>query len=164
MKKGIFWVLSGALFFVMVSFGTLSSAAPINEGKWEVTTEVVMEGMPFKMPPTKTTQCITKENMVPRNSGKNGSCKVLDQRVSGSKVSWRVKCVDSHGTTDGEGEITYSGETYKGTMNTKMTDKTGKTQSMKAKYTGRRIGDCSAAEREAARRQAEGAKGQAGKQ
>lgn len=164
MKKGMFWLLPGALFFVVVLLNASSFAAPVNEGKWEVTTEVVMEGMPFKMPATKTTQCITKENMVPKNSGKSSNCKVLDQRVSGSKVSWRVKCVDSHGTTDGEGEITYSGDTYKGSMNTKMTDKDGKTQSMKAKYTGRRIGDCSAAEREAAKRQAEGAKGQAGKQ
>lgn len=164
MEKGMSWLLAGALFFVTAFFGASSFAAPINEGKWEVTTEVVMEGIPFKVPPTKTTQCITKENMVPRNSGKSSNCKVLDQRVSGSKVSWRVKCVDSHGTTDGEGVITYSSDTYRGSMNTKITDKAGKTQNMKAKYAGRRIGDCSAAEKEAAKRQAESAKAQAGKQ
>lgn len=163
MKKGMFWLLPGALFFVAACFGSPSFAAAINEGKWETTTEMVMQGLPFKAPPTKTTQCVTSENMTPGNTGKGSNCKVLDQRVSGGKVSWRVKCEDAYGTTDGEGEITYSGDTYKGFMNARMTDKAGKTQNMKAKYTGRRIGDCSAVEREAAKKRAEGTKPKAAK-
>lgn len=130
----------------MVTVGTVSAqAAEMNlvDGKWETTMEVSMEGMPTKMPPMKTTQCITKKNAVPGDSEKqHNNCKVIEQKISGNTVSWKVKCDNQGMTTLSDGEVTYNGTTYKGNMTTKMTGKDGKSQTTKVKMAGKRIGDC----------------------
>jgi len=43
--------------------------------------------------------------------------------VSGNKVTWQTVCTDKDGTTEGEGEITYSGNSYQGTMHARMISK-----------------------------------------
>jgi hypothetical protein len=119
----------------------------MHEGKWELTMETKMEGLPFQMPvvPYTTTECITKDDLVPKNRvQKDQKCEVLDQKITGNKVSWKVKCVDTRGTSEGEGEITYRGDSYSGRMRTKIVDNNSK-QVMTSVTTmkGRRIGDCS---------------------
>lgn len=149
MKKSLFWM---ALIVICTVIG-MSQAVPVcaevnmSEGKWETTMEMTMEGMPFKMPPTKSTQCITRENAVPKASEKESNCKIIDQKITGNTVSWKVKCVEKDMTTEGEGEITYSGASYSGAMLTRMTDKSGKIQSVKMKLAGKRVGECSEADK-----------------
>lgn len=131
---------------VLTGIDTLMAQTTVTEGKWEVTTEMEMEGMSFKMPPTKTTQCITKENVVPKGPD-DGSCKILSQSIKGNRVTWRMKCVEKDATTDGEGDITYSGTSYRGTLAATRTEKGGERQQMKMKLTGKRIGECGEADR-----------------
>ena len=50
--------------------------------------------------------------------------------------------MDKEATMEGEGEVTYSGSSYKGTMAMKMIEKSGKAQNMKMNLSGRRIGEC----------------------
>jgi hypothetical protein len=141
-------MLLGAVAVIFAAIVVTPARAQVNmaEGKWEVTSEVTMEGMPFQIPPTKTTQCITKENAVPTGE-KDRNCKVLSQSMKGNTVTWKVRCEEKEGTTEGEGEITYSGASYKGTMQARMTEKGGKTQTVKMKLSGKRIGDCTEADR-----------------
>jgi hypothetical protein len=119
----------------------------MHEGKWELTTETKIEGMPFQVPvvPYTITQCITKDDLVPKNrTQKDQKCEVIDQKITGDKVSWKVKCTDTRGTSEGEGEITYRGDSYSGKVRTKILDnKTKQVMTSVTTLKGRRIGDCS---------------------
>ena len=116
--------------------------SPRRDGRWEVKTEMEMPGMPMKMPPMTTTQCITKEQAedpqrsVPQGRGAPNNCKVFDYKVAGNKVTWSMKC-EGPEAMSGTGEITYGENTYDGVM--KM-ERQGQTMMMK--YAGKRLGDC----------------------
>jgi hypothetical protein len=119
----------------------------MHEGKWQITMETKMEGLPFQVPvvPYTTTQCITKDDLVPRNrTQKDQRCEIIDQKISGNKVMWKVKCTHPDGTSEGQGEITYRGDSYSGRMTTKIVDnKTKQVMTSVTTMKGRRIGDCS---------------------
>jgi hypothetical protein len=144
------YLIAGILMLgVMCMKASAAFPAQVNlhEGKWQLTMETKMEGLPFQVPvvPFTSTQCITRNDLVPRNrSGNDQKCEIIDQKIVGNKVMWKVKCVDPNVTSEGEGEITYSGDSYSGGMKTKITDHSTKevmtsTTTMK----GQRIGDCS---------------------
>ena len=120
-----------------------SGQGPRRDGRWEVKIEMEMPGMPMKMPPMTTTQCITKEQAedpqrtVPQpGRGAQSDCKVSDYKVAGNKVTWSMKC-EGPEAMSGTGEITYGENTYEGVM--KM-DHQG--QAMTVKSSGNRLGDC----------------------
>ena len=127
-----------------------SSAAlaqgPRRDGKWEITTEMDMPGMPMKMPAMTSTQCITKEQAAdpqkavpqgtPPGRGNPSDCKVSDYKSTGDKVTWTLKCEGREAMT-GNGEITYAADAFKGTM---TLNRGG--QAMTLKYSGKRVGDC----------------------
>src|SRR3989337_420880 len=116
MKQNSFCIVFVVVLIAIIASGTPALSAGVNmqEGNWESTMEIKMEGMPFPMPPMKftTTQCLTKEDMVPKTAQKDQQCEIKEKKVSGNKVTWKVKCVEKNGTTEGEGEITYSGNSY----------------------------------------------------
>ncbi len=137
-----------ALLIVLV-IPVFAYAVDMTEGNWETTIEFKMDmpGMPAEMMrPMKFThtQCLTKKDMVPDTSQENQSCKMKDQEVIGNKVTWKMECEDKETRTEGQGEITYSGTGYKGTMKAKMTQKKKGDQPMIVDYklSGRRLGDC----------------------
>jgi hypothetical protein len=120
-----------------------SWAAPnMEDGDWEVTAKMEMPGMPFAMPPVKHHQCMTKKELVPNMSQKDGDCVVKDQKITGDTVSWRMQCNDKNGAIDGEGKITYAGKSYTGVMQAKMTDKRGEANTIKYTFTGKHMGPC----------------------
>jgi len=132
----------GVTCLVAVSWG-VSAQGPRRDGRWEVSMEMDMPGMPMKMPAVKTIQCVTKEQAddpnqsVPKGQqGKNSDCKVSDYKVAGNKVTWTMTCTGKNAMTS-TGEMTYTGDAYDGVMKTK----TGETE-MTMKYTGKRLGDC----------------------
>jgi hypothetical protein len=143
MIKNVWMAIFSVFLSLAVSAG-LCFAAGMNaqEGEWESTMEMKMEGLPFPIPPVTTKHCVTKENLVPKASEKDDKCKIKDQKIVGNKVTWSIECLDKGEKTESQGEITYSGDSYKGTMKTRMTDKTGKTMITNANMTGRRIGEC----------------------
>jgi len=121
----------------------VSAQGPRRDGRWEVTMEMEMPGMPMKIPAVKSVQCVTKEQAddpnqsVPKGQqGKDSDCKVSDYKVVGNKVTWTMTCTGKNAMTS-TGEMTYTGDTYTGVMKTK----TGETE-MTMKYAGKRLGDC----------------------
>jgi hypothetical protein len=127
----------------LTALSLVASAAPnMEEGNWEVTTKMEMEGMPFAMPASKHNQCMTKKDAIPDTSQKNQDCKMLDQNMSGDTVSWKVQCKGKDGTVDGDGKITYSGKTYDGVMQAKMTSPKGEVNVMKMSFQGKHTGAC----------------------
>jgi hypothetical protein len=132
-----------AATFIVAASVALVAQAPVRDGKWEVTAQMDMPGMPMKMPPMTMTQCITKEQiddpnqMVPKSSqDKNNSCKVTDYQIDGNKATWKMTCEGAQPMT-GNGEIVYAGDAYDGWM--KMNMKAGE---MTMKYKAKRLGDC----------------------
>jgi hypothetical protein len=138
-----------AVTAVLVFSIPITSFADVNmkEGNWETTIAMEMEGMPFPMPPvtSKVTQCITKKDLVPRTANKEQKCDIKDQKISGNKVSWRMVCVDKNGTMEGQGEITYAGNSYQGMVKTKTILKDNPNEAMTStmKLNGRWLGACS---------------------
>jgi len=132
-----------AIAFTTVLSWTVSAQEPVRDGRWEISMEMEMPGMPMKMPAVKTTQCVTKEQAedpnqsLPKGSqDKNTDCKVSDHKVVGNKVTWTMKCEGKNPMT-GQGEIVYGTNAYDGWM--KMKTDAGE---MTMKYTGKRLGDC----------------------
>jgi hypothetical protein len=138
MKK--LFILSGVV--LLLSATTLFAAPPnMQEGKWEVTMAMKVEGVPFPMPPMKYTQCFTKEDVkdgnktLPTGSDKKDTCEVKDVKASSNSATWKMVCKD--GTT-GNGEITYKGSSYISTMTLVTKDGGTTVNNIKA----RRLGDC----------------------
>jgi hypothetical protein len=123
---------------------SLLAQGPRLHGRWEVTVQMDMPGMPMQLPPQTLTQCITPEQAKdPKRSvpqagrGQNpNDCSVSDYKVEGNKVTWAMKCEGREPMT-GSGEMVYSGDTYKGTVKVNTSG-----QNMTMNYSGKRLGDC----------------------
>jgi len=124
---------------VLVLFtASISFAAPdIKEGKWEITTKMEMKGMPMEMPAVTHTQCLTKNDVVPQEPPADNKCEPVKSKVSGNTVSWTIKCNGEGGPMTGSGKVTYSGDSFKGTMNVKQ-----RGMDMTSNISGKYIGKC----------------------
>jgi len=137
MRKGIF--AASIILFSLTSICFADAVPDMREGKWEITTKMEIPGMQTSMPPVKTTQCLTKKDFVPENSQPGQECKFPETKVTGDTVTWKMECKGEGGEMKGTGEITYSGESFKGTMKMQMPQSN---MEMTSHMEGRRIGDC----------------------
>lgn len=138
MRKVGSYLLAGLV--VLSSAATaMASQSPQKPGKWKLKMEMEMPGMPVKLPPMTFEVCLTEEDLKdPQKSVPNdpkSDCKVGDYSVEGNTVSWTVDCPKQD--MKGSGEITYSGDTYKGAMKMNMGG-----QEMTTKYSGQWVGEC----------------------
>jgi len=120
-----------------VSFSFAASGPDMNEGLWEITTTMKMQGM--NMPSHTHTQCITKDDLVPRSSQPGQECTISNYEVEGNTVSWSIRCSTQGGEMNGTGKITYRGDSFDGTMDMTMP---GSGAEVVTHMSGRRIGDC----------------------
>ena len=67
---------------------------------------------------------------------------MTDQKVSGDTVTWTMVCKEKDSTIEGKGRITYKGDSFDGTTNTTIKDKSGKAQQIATKMSGKRLGPC----------------------
>nr|CBX30646.1 hypothetical protein N47_E41580 [uncultured Desulfobacterium sp.] len=130
-----FW----SVMLLITFFAGLLYAGPnMNPGKWEITYENEMPGMPMKMPAVKITQCITNQEIVPKNDQQSGQgCKTTDIKISGDTVSWSIICNNPGGASKAKGKIIYSGNQMKGQMDMEQAG-----MKMTTKISGQRIGKC----------------------
>jgi hypothetical protein len=126
-------------FILLCAAGTAHPAGvDMKEGEWETSSETSMTMGAMSMPPmaSKMTYCLTREDLVPKTE-KDKDCKMLNQKVVGNTVSWRVVC----GKSEGKGEITYRGTTYKGSFKLNSVED-GQTMTMNMKLAGKYLGPC----------------------
>lgn len=144
MKRIGIAALAGVVVAVFVGAAGYAAEVNMQEGNWETTVEMKLEGLPFPMPPMtyKNTECLTKKDMVPNTASKDQKCEVKDQKITANKVTWKIHCKDKNGVTDGDGEIVYTGTSYQGSMRMKTTDKGGETMTSNIKLMGKRLGVC----------------------
>ena len=130
---------------VSISMAVLAQG-PRRDGKWETTMQMEMEGMPVRMAPMTTTNCVTKEQaddptkFTPQGRGGRGAeppCKASDVKVDGNKVTWTMKCEGARPIT-AVGEMVFGDGTYTGTTKVDMNGR----GTMTMQYTGKRVGDC----------------------
>jgi len=128
------------VLFALILLCAAGTAHPagvdMKEGDWEISSEtsMAMEGMSMPSRANKSTYCLTQEDLVPN---KDKECKIVKQKVTGNKVSWRMECKKG----EGEGEISYRGTTYDGFIKMKMVDE-GQTMTMNVKLAGKYLGPC----------------------
>lgn len=136
--------ISAAVFMISTISAARQSEAAVNmnEGEWETTMEMKMEGMPYAIPPVKRRQCFTKDNLIPSQKEENKNCKIKNQQVVGNKVTWAVECVERGSTYESHGAITFNGDGYKGNITITSKDESGKTMVSTGVLSGRRIGEC----------------------
>jgi hypothetical protein len=137
-------------FAVLLTLSTMVLAqGPRRDGRWEVTMQMEMPGMPAAMPPFTVEQCVTKEQandpqrsvpQQPQRGGGQSDCKTEDYKATGSKVSWTMRCTTPQPMT-GTGEMTYTKDAYTGQMTMNM-ERGGQPMKMTMKMTGKRLGDC----------------------
>ena len=127
-----------ALILLCAAGSAHSAGVDMKEGEWEISTETSMTMGTMSMPPTadKKTHCLTREDLVPKTE-KDKDCKVVNQKVVGNKVSWRMECKKM----GGEGEITYRGTSYNGFFKMKSVED-GQAMTMNTKLAGKYLGPC----------------------
>ena len=115
----------------------------MQEGLWEITTVMKMPGMPIQIPPTKTTQCISQEDLIPQTQQPDQpdqQCEITNMSTSGNTITYDMICAAQGNTMKAQSSITYSKDQMQGNMTATM-----EPSNMTMTYTlsGKRIGDCS---------------------
>lgn len=131
------WIVLLCFLGLVVSAAHAGSGVNVNEGKWQITVETEVIGMPMKMPASTYDQCIKKDEPIPRQEQPGQECKTSDFKTSGNTVSWTMTCKTPGGDMVGKGKVTYAGDTMDGNMEME-------TQGMKMKshFSGKRVGEC----------------------
>jgi hypothetical protein len=129
-----------AALFCLLFASNATADYDINEGLWEITVKVDMEGMPMTMAPVTNTQCITKDMLVPKPNQPGQECKIMNQKIKGNTLIYDIECSGPGGNMKGHGEATYTGNTMTGKMEANMPGQGD--MKMITKMSGKRIGPC----------------------
>jgi hypothetical protein len=127
------------ILLATISISFAGSVPNMQEGNWEITTRMEMQGMTTSMPPVTYTQCMTKKDFVPQGSQQGGECQITQSKVVGDTVTWVMKCHGHGGDAIANGKITYKGNRFEGTVEMSMDYSEMK---MVNHITGKRLGDC----------------------
>jgi hypothetical protein len=128
-----------ATLVLALTLPAIAAEHPQKPGQWEMTIQMDMPGMPFKMPPVKTTVCVSADDLKdPQKSVPNdpkNKCTVSDYKIDGNKVTWSMECPKQK--MKGTGEATYTDDSFTATTHLTMED-----HEMTAKYSGKWKGEC----------------------
>ncbi|OOZ37568.1 DUF3617 domain-containing protein [Solemya velesiana gill symbiont] len=127
----------GLIALVLLGGCSQANEVNMNPGLWEWRSEIEMPGMPMKMPPTVYQQCITREDLVPKEGGDNQDCELSEMETTGDTVSWRMTCSGPAGQVASVGKMTYAGDSAMGEVSV---DAGG--MKMLSRTSGQRVGDC----------------------
>lgn len=136
MKKLMPYALVALFAFPAVAKAETNPQKP---GKWRHTMQIEMANMPIKMPPITFEHCVTEEDLkdpqkaVPQDP--KSECKIGDYKITGNTVSWTMDCPKQK--MKGEGKLTYTADSYTGTMHMTIGE-----QEMTTKYSGKYLGGC----------------------
>lgn len=110
-------------------------------GKYEITAQVDMPGMPQGMPPQTMTQCLDKQNPVPNTNPDSQGCTVTDMKNKGNTVTYTMTCNQQGMAIKSTGRMTFNGDTFEGSSQTVMGPKAGG-MIITTAIKGKRIGKC----------------------
>ena len=111
-------------------------------GMYKITSSVEMPGMPAgSVPPQTITQCLTELDPVPNKDVSGQPCNIKDMNQKGNTITWKMECEQQGQKMTSDGQIQYSGDSFEGTIKTKMGPEAGN-MTVKTVVSGSRIGDC----------------------
>lgn len=132
----------------LAAMPALAGQNPMRPGLWEITTQMDMPGMPYKMPPMTLKHCVTPEMLAKdhglgeQKSPPGSHCERTKMSMSGNHAEWAVSCTGKTHMT-GNGTVTWdSVDSYHGESHLTM-DMNGHTTNVRQTMQGKRIGECS---------------------
>ena len=138
MKTKIFVILT-LILITQHSFAV--SKIDAQHGKWEISSQMQLQGLPIKIPPIKHTQCITEDDLAPKGMHQQKNCSAFDIKVSSNTVSWSMRCQTQAGDVAGKGRVTYQKTSFSGSFQMEMPGPEGK-MNMTSQLKGHYIGPC----------------------
>lgn len=126
--------LSVSVLALAVTTFAGETKSTMKPGNWSITIQMKMPGM--DMPPMTFTRCITQQdadNPQPPSDKSAEGCKILDHKMEGNTLTWKMKC-DAQNMT-GDGKITFGPESYSGEGHMKAGD-VEMSQTFEGKYLG----------------------------
>ena len=135
MNKLIKHLVYALLATLMINISVNASEIDIEDGMWEWTTVMEMSGM--SLPPMTYSSCITKEDLIPQESSVEQQCKMIENKIVGNSVKWKMACSSEAGVSTSEGKMTYNGSTANGEIKI-----TTQGMTMISKINGHRTGGC----------------------
>ena len=133
--------IAGLAVMALLVTATSVSAMDFNPGKWEITSTVEIPGAPASPPPYVSRQCMTKDEPVPHKTAGDQDCKVLGWKPSGNTITWTMECKAHGSSMKTTGSMTYTGNTFKGTMKTLLGPEAGN-MIITTNLNGKRLGPC----------------------
>lgn len=130
-------VLLAFVCLLVLPAAAVAGGPDMEPGLWEITTESRMQGM--NIPASTMTQCLTEDDMVPRNTQPGQDCEITDLTTSGDTVRWTMRCSGQGEEVESTGQIRYHGTSFEGNITTTI-GSTGMT--VESTLTGKRLGDC----------------------
>jgi Protein of unknown function (DUF3617) len=121
-------ILYMPLRWVMVAvciYSGVAAAGGLNleEGYWETHVSIGIQGGILAVPAIKSGKCITRQDPLPNSvESSRMHCRVFDKSIVGNDVSWRLECGDEKGKMEGQGKITYAGDSFSGKMEVLVTE------------------------------------------
>lgn len=103
---------------------------------WQMTSQMVMQGMPFSPPPNTVNVCTANTWTRPPPGG-DASCVNTNFQRDGNKATWDMQCSGQMPMT-GHGEIVFEGtDAYTGAINA-----TAEGVTVTIKLAGKKVGTC----------------------
>ncbi|MDD5157149.1 DUF3617 family protein [Sulfurimonas sp.] len=125
-------------FFLFSFFAVVSLSAKeldVEVGIWEWKSTMEMSGMSFVSPSYSV--CLTKKDLVPKQSEENKDCKMVENKISKNSVYWKMECTNDGVKSVSTGTILYNKTTANGKIEI---DTNGMT--MISNISGKRTGAC----------------------
>ena len=125
MLKNLYLSVRWAVLAIFICPSVVMAAEDLNleEGYWETLVTIRIQGGLLPVPAIKSAKCISRQDPLP-NSVESSSmhCRVFDKAVAANDVSWRIECGDAKGKMEGQGKITYAGDSFSGAMEVMVTE------------------------------------------
>ena len=132
----IFTVMCVVFLFSMNSF-----ALDFNPGEYQITSKIKMQGMPSGMPAQTITECVSEQDPIPKTDSSDQGCEVHNMKQNGNVITWEMECNQEGQKITSQGKMIYSGDSFEGTITTKMGPQAGN-MVVTTEITGERTGSC----------------------
>jgi hypothetical protein len=117
----------------------------IKEGLWELTFKSDIAAQPTPMPAVaySSQHCLTKQSAAdPQTLLQNNQCEISDFQLQANHSSWKMRCQQGGIQMTGDGEASYSPESFNGTFNMMMQGEGAAALKITTQTTGRYLGRC----------------------
>lgn len=117
------------------------NAEQMRNGKWEVTTQMIMPDVLTQLPAHKDIICINDKNRGKPPIAVHESCEFYNYKITNNSATWQMICKGKLKMT-GAGRIIFSADKYTGSAIIKMKMPQSEPMEIDHTYSGRRISDC----------------------